>query len=77
MGDLGPLLAGIMLIASGLIRLVILGPVALYLGGAATAEDYLLEMLLSIASVGMLVGIVGFCASPKTQNCLRSAFTPC
>jgi hypothetical protein len=59
-GALGALLAGIMLIALGLIRLVILGPVALYFGGAATAEDYLLEILFSIASVGMLVGIVGF-----------------
>src|ERR671916_798117 len=59
-GALGALLAGIMLIALGLIRLVILGPVALYFGGAATAEDYLLEILFSIASVGMLVGVVGF-----------------
>jgi hypothetical protein len=59
-GALGALLAGIMLIALGLIRLVILGPGALYFGGTATAEDYLLEILFSIASVGMLIGIVGF-----------------
>ena len=58
-GALGALLAGIMLIALGLIRLVILGPVALYFGGAATAEDDLLEILFSIATLGMLAGIVG------------------
>ena len=43
----------------GLIPLVILGQVALYFGGVATAEDYLLEILFSIATLGMLAGIVG------------------
>lgn len=59
-GALGALLAGIVWIALGLILLVILGPVALYFGGAATVEDYLLEILFSIALVGMLAGMVGF-----------------
>lgn len=59
-GGLGAMLAGIMWIALGLIPLVILGQVALYFGGVATAEDYLLEILFSIASLGMLAGIVGF-----------------
>ncbi len=56
----GALLAGMVLIAIGLIPLVILGPVALYFGGTATAQDYVLEILFSIALVGMLAGIVGF-----------------
>jgi hypothetical protein len=59
-GALGALLAGIAWIALGLIPLVILGQVALYFGGVATVEDYLLEILFSIALAGMLAGIVGF-----------------
>ncbi len=59
-GAVGALLAGMVLIAIGLITLVILGPVALYFGGTATAQDYLLEILFSIALVGMLAGLVGF-----------------
>jgi hypothetical protein len=55
----GALLAGIAWLALGLIPLVILGQVALYFGGVATAEDYLLEILFSIATLGMLAGIVG------------------
>ena len=58
-GALGALLAGIAWLALGLIPLVILGQVALYFGGVATAEDYLLEILFSIATLGMLAGIVG------------------
>jgi hypothetical protein len=59
-GALGALLAGIAWIALGLIPLVILGQVALYFGGVATVEDYLLEILFSIALAGMLAGLVGF-----------------
>jgi hypothetical protein len=59
-GAVGALLAGMVLIAIGLIPLVILGPVALYFGGTATAQDYLLEILFSIALVGMLAALVGF-----------------
>jgi hypothetical protein len=59
-GALGALLAGIALIALGLMLLLIVGQVALYFGGVATAEDYLQEILFSIASLGMLAGIVGF-----------------
>ena len=58
-GAVGALLAGIAWLALGLIPLVILGQVALYFGGVATAEDYLLEILFSIATLGMLAGIVG------------------
>jgi hypothetical protein len=58
-GALGALLAGIAWIALGLIPLVILGQVALYFGGVATVEDYLLEILFSIALAGMLAGLVG------------------
>ena len=46
-GAVGALLAGIAWLALGLIPLVILGQVALYFGGVATAEDYLLEILLA------------------------------
>ena len=55
----GALLAGIAWLALGLIPLVILGQVALYFGGVATVEDYLLEILFSIALAGMLAGLVG------------------
>ena len=58
-GAVGALLAAIAWLALGLIPLVILGQVALYFGGVATAEDYLLEILFSIATLGMLAGIVG------------------
>ena len=58
-GAVGALLAGIAWLALGFIPLMILGQVALYFGGVATAEDYLLEILFSIATLGMLAGIVG------------------
>ena len=56
-GALGALLAAIAWLASGLISLVVPGQGTEALG---TFTYYLLEILFSLASLGMLAGIVGF-----------------